>query len=44
MGPKPEVHREVAELSLLFEVSRVLARSLDLREVAGPVLDASTWA
>ncbi|MFW6163612.1 MAG: nif-specific transcriptional activator NifA [Planctomycetota bacterium] len=37
---KPRVHREVTELSLLFDVSQLLARSLDLREVAGPVLEA----
>jgi Nif-specific regulatory protein len=32
--------REVQELSLLFEISRTLERSLDLREVAEPLLKA----
>ena len=32
--------REIAELTLLFEVSRILDRGMDLREVAGPVLKA----
>ena len=32
------VHREINELSLLFEVSQALTRSLDFREVIGPVL------
>ena len=32
--------REVGELSLLFEVSQILDRSLDLRDVVGPVLEA----
>ncbi|HOX38992.1 MAG TPA: nif-specific transcriptional activator NifA [Candidatus Brocadiia bacterium] len=36
----PEVRREVQELALLFEVSRTLARSMDLREVVGPLLEA----
>ena len=36
----PEVRREVRELSLLFDISRTLGRSMDLREVLGPVLDA----
>ena len=35
---EPRVRREVQELSLLFEVSRILDNSMDLREVAGPVL------
>jgi len=34
----PEVRGEVQELSLLFEISRLLDRSLDLREVVHPVL------
>ncbi len=34
------VKREVAELSLLHEISRMLDRSLDLHEVVGPVLQA----
>ena len=37
---EPRVRREVKELSLLFEVSRILDNSMDLREVAGPVLKA----
>ena len=32
------VRREINELSLLFEVSQALTRSLDFREVIGPVL------
>ncbi len=32
--------REVPELLLLFQISRILDRSMDLRDVAGPVLDA----
>jgi len=35
----PSVHREVKELSLIFEISQVLSRSLDLREVAAPLLE-----
>jgi Nif-specific regulatory protein len=34
------VKREPKELMLLFEISRILERSMDLRDVAGPVLDA----
>ncbi|MDQ7781280.1 MAG: nif-specific transcriptional activator NifA [Desulfomonilaceae bacterium] len=34
------VKREPRELMLLFEVSRVLDQSMDLRDVAGPVLEA----
>ena len=37
---KTKVRREVGELSLLFEISQILDESLDLREVAGPVLKA----
>jgi Nif-specific regulatory protein len=37
---KSRVHREVGELSLLFEISQILDGSLDLREVAGPILKA----
>lgn len=37
---KFEVDREVKELSLLWEVSKVLGRSMDLREVVGPALNA----
>ena len=36
----PKFKREVRELSLLFDVSRMLDRSLDLREVAGAILGA----
>ncbi len=36
----PTVRREVQELSLLFEVSQTLDRSLDLRDVMGPLLAA----
>jgi Nif-specific regulatory protein len=34
------VKRELKEHTLLFEISQVLDRSLDLREVVGPVLEA----
>lgn len=34
------VKREVRELLLLFEISQILDRSMDLREVGGPVLEA----
>jgi Nif-specific regulatory protein len=37
---KPQIRREVQELSLLLEMSQVLDRSLDLREVVHPVLKA----
>ena len=37
---KSKVRREVEELSLLLEVSRILEGSLDLRKVVGPVLQA----
>jgi Nif-specific regulatory protein len=37
---KPQVRREVQELSLLFEVSQALERSMDLRDVVGSVLEA----
>src|SRR5262245_9957957 len=30
----------IAELTLLFEISRILDRSMDLREVVRPVLEA----
>jgi Nif-specific regulatory protein len=36
----PAVRREVQELSFLFEVSQILDRSLDLRDVMGPVLSS----
>ncbi len=41
MSPRvsaPRVKRELEEVSLLFEVSQTLDRSLDLREVVGPLL------
>ena len=31
--------REVQELTLLYEISRILDRSVDLREVVGPILE-----
>ncbi len=37
---EPKVKREVQELLLLFDISQILDRSLDLRDVVGPVLDA----
>ena len=37
---KPEVRREVQELTLLFEVGQILERSLDLRDVMSPILEA----
>jgi Nif-specific regulatory protein len=37
---QPQVKRELKELSLLFEISQALERSMDLREVVGPVLKA----
>jgi Nif-specific regulatory protein len=37
---RPQVHREVRELSLLLEISQALDRSMDLRDVVGPVLKA----
>ena len=36
----PEVRREIAELSLLLAIGQILDRSIDLREVVGPVLEA----
>lgn len=36
----PEVSREVRELAFLFEISQTLSRSLDLREVVDPLLEA----
>ena len=36
----PQVRREVPELLLLFEISQTLDRSMDLRDVVGPVLGA----
>src|SRR5512146_1427979 len=37
---QPAVKRELRELTLLFEISQLLDRSLDLRDVLGPVLKA----
>ncbi|MEE9385846.1 MAG: sigma 54-interacting transcriptional regulator [Nannocystaceae bacterium] len=37
--PHPSPPREAEELSLLFDVSRALKQSLDLREVLGPVME-----
>ncbi len=34
----PKVRREVAELSLLFAISQMLDRSIDLRDELGPIL------
>ncbi|MEO1269887.1 MAG: sigma 54-interacting transcriptional regulator, partial [Myxococcota bacterium] len=39
---KPEVKKEVEELLLLFEVSQLLDRSMDLQEELGPVLEVMT--
>ena len=36
----PHVKSEVAELTLLFEISQILDRSMDLRNTVGPVLAA----
>ena len=35
---EPKVKRELEELSLLFEISQTLDKSLDLRDVVGPLL------
>ena len=37
---EPKIRRELAELSLLFEISQKLSVNMDLREVVGPVLKA----
>jgi Nif-specific regulatory protein len=34
------IKRELKELQLLFEISQILDRTLDLREAVGPVIDA----
>ncbi len=39
-GKQPKVKREVKELSLLFEISQTLDRSMDLRDVGCLVLKA----
>jgi Nif-specific regulatory protein len=36
----PTIRREVQELSLLLEIGQALDRSMDLRDVVGPVLEA----
>ena len=35
---KPDVKREIQELSVLFEISQTLDKRLDLRDVVGPLL------
>jgi Nif-specific regulatory protein len=37
---KHTLQREISELTLLLEISRILDRSMDLRDVAGPMLKA----
>jgi Nif-specific regulatory protein len=37
---QPMVRNSLGELSLLFEIARILDSSMDLREVVGPVLEA----
>ena len=37
---KPKIRSDVSELSLLFEISRLLDQSMDLRDVVQPVLKA----
>jgi Nif-specific regulatory protein len=37
---EPRIRRDVSELSLLFEVSQILDRSIDLRDEMGPVLSS----
>jgi len=39
-GGLTSVKRELKELQLLVEISQILDRSMDLREVVGPVLEA----
>lgn len=34
------LQRKITELSLLFEISQTLDRSMDLRDVVGPVLES----
>jgi Nif-specific regulatory protein len=36
----PKVKNEISELALLFDISRILDRSMDLRDELGPVLKA----
>ena len=43
MAPRsrePRIKREIRELLLLFEISQSLDRSMDLRDVVGPVLES----
>ena len=40
MAAEPQIKREVQELTLLFEISRILDGSPDLHDVLGPVLEA----
>ncbi len=37
--PSADVRREVSELAMLFEISRILDSSLDLRDVVHPILE-----
>jgi Nif-specific regulatory protein len=39
---QPQIRQEVNELSLLFEVSQILERSMDLRDVGGAILKVMT--
>jgi len=39
-GSQTEIRRELQEMSLLYEISRALDRSMDLHDVVGPVLRA----
>lgn len=39
---EPKYHSKIEELSLLFEISRILDQSLDLKQVIQPVLTAAT--
>ena len=36
----PKIRNEISELALLFDISRILDRSMDLRDELGPVLKA----
>ena len=38
---QPKVQREIQELLLLFKISQSLDRSMDIRDVVGPVLEAT---
>ena len=39
-GSQTEIRRELQEMSLLYEISRALDRSMDLHDVVGPLLRA----